>query len=775
MDRRITRLLIVLVSVLIANAALAKETIRLGYIEGGKYPIHDAVRTEFQKQLQLNMPDSLEIIFDPSGFRSANWHRDTCRMMAENLAALEGMDIIVAMGPWVVEDLLAAGCKKPILAMHRFNAAAEGLIGTDGRPIADNLTVDYDPDQLKNDLTMFSRLKKIRKLGILYFATGDEHERLIVAAREIGNQLGFEVVTAEGYDNAGTFAFFKAYPELDRDVDAIYLPPMWGLDIKQANEFLSRMLASRKAAYTSEGRFFVERGAFASDAGYSYYTEGRRAVDKLFKIIDGATPADLPVIAKAPRGLSINLETADKLSIEPPIRAINDAFTIDAPPPSEATHFSLVDAVARAEQANPGILSRYDLLTAAGEAASQARAAYLPQINAGAAFSHFDDNTVYNARELIDQDRWVAGISLDQLLLSLQTVKNIKLAGQQKDFSQIELKQSRIDLELAVAAAYLNYLQAYELLQVEKQNRDLIDRGLIAASTLEALGQKKRQEYLRWEDERTIASQTIIEARTNLKAAEVLLKVLINLPADAPINVDDVAFDEERFYRDYSALRRFLDRESAQRSFLDYLVQSGLNENPQVLSHKNLIEQQQTLLGRNRARYLPTVGFQAQLNWRDELADRLNFKEEKTTWNLSAHLRLPLFEGTDRVHEGRKIKARISSFEFERDNTSLKVMGAIETTGRHLLSAYYRVPMTSRSQSLARQNYELTAAEYEAGNQPQIDLLDAIAAVHRAESSYVVTRYRFYLTLATLVHEVGWASGGTGSDFVEMFIGKVAQ
>jgi hypothetical protein len=93
--------------------------------------------------------------------------------------------------------------------------------------------------------------------------------------------MGFEVISAEGYDNKGTFAFFKAYQELRGKVDAVYVGPMWACDAEKIRQFF--ILAGREGvpSFSWRNDAQVGRGALAAGSGRVFvwrpwYMPGRR-------------------------------------------------------------------------------------------------------------------------------------------------------------------------------------------------------------------------------------------------------------------------------------------------------------------------------------------------------------------------------------------------------------------------------------------------------------------------------------------------------------------
>jgi ABC-type uncharacterized transport system substrate-binding protein len=246
-----------------------QTTWQIGFFEGGAYPAHNDLRQQVYEQLPVLAPSGVTVVFAPHGFKSAGWIRDTSRQMAAELTADTTIDLVFALGPWTVEDLLEAGFDRPIVAMFRWDPVAEGIADSTGRPVAENLTVRVRPGKIRSDLSLFAQLLDIKKLGVVYFPSNDESEQVIAEVRSVGERLGFEVVSAEGYDRNGTFAVFNAYNELPRSIDALYVPPLWGSGPNKVRQYYRQAFLQRKPTLASEGEFHVSRGAAVAASGES--------------------------------------------------------------------------------------------------------------------------------------------------------------------------------------------------------------------------------------------------------------------------------------------------------------------------------------------------------------------------------------------------------------------------------------------------------------------------------------------------------------------------
>ncbi len=296
MQVRKTGYFIALAFLVCAWSGADARTVRVGFFQAGEHIWQSGLRGALIEILPRLVPDSIQIEFSPDGFRSANWKPDSCRIMANDLAHMAQLDLIVTLGPWTVEDLIAAGYKKPIISMYRVDPRLEGLADTAGVPTVDNLTVQIPVKKIERDLTLLTQLLPVKRLGYLYFPAGKEAPQIKGVIDSIGKVLGFEAVTAEGVNAFGVFTFFKAYNALDHKIDALYLFPTWGLDAQRLRDLLGQTLGDKIPVFTYEGRMTIERGALASDAGNDLNAVAWYNAWKIVQIIMGKKPSSLPTL-----------------------------------------------------------------------------------------------------------------------------------------------------------------------------------------------------------------------------------------------------------------------------------------------------------------------------------------------------------------------------------------------------------------------------------------------------------------------------------------------
>jgi ABC-type uncharacterized transport system substrate-binding protein len=303
-------------SVLTVISAEAARTVKVAVVQGGDYAVHTMMSGAILNELEHLLPDSINVITPADAYVNGGWKREACRQQIERLAARTDIDMALAFGPWVVEDLLEAGFSGPIVSAFRFDPVAEGLVDTVGRPIADNLTVNVFPERYLRDFITLRSLAPADTVAVICFESNDESERLMARMRRSVERFGIEVIPVRGYTPRGEFAFFKAWQQLPPGVDAVYLSPMWGVRADAIKQFLSMGVSERRPVFSTDGAYLVERGALVSDAGRTGMDEVVITAWKAKQIIEGARPSALPVAFRQTRGVIGKLTTAEACGVD---------------------------------------------------------------------------------------------------------------------------------------------------------------------------------------------------------------------------------------------------------------------------------------------------------------------------------------------------------------------------------------------------------------------------------------------------------------------------
>ncbi|UCC45611.1 MAG: TolC family protein [Candidatus Zixiibacteriota bacterium] len=756
-------LLIAAAGLLLAGPVTSEEQkvrVEVAFIEGGSYPGHSHFRNAFASELELLLPDQYELQLSARGFKTAGWHRDSSRIMAADLAADSSLDIIVALGPWVVEDLLAVGCSTPIIAAYRLDPIIEGLVDSTLRPVAENLTVRIRPGKIENDLTAMSRLLDIKRLGVLLFPLDDT-----AAGREritdlTDNHPDLEIVTAEGYDNKGTYAFFKAYPKIKGQIDALYLSPLWGFNAVKISQFYLMTLRDRIPTVSHDGLQHLEKGALFTPTYESIRARAHYHAWKAARIIQGDRPANLPVMIPETTRLAVNETSAGQLGITLPQEVRQQAIILPARPADDSVPTMLNQAVDQALAQNPGYLAKIDLMTAAAREAKQVAAAYFPQLRLNAEAFYLDDNSVYNRFNEIENESYRAGLTLTQTVFSVETIRAIELAGRKRVQDSISVRRAGLDLELAVSLAYLTCLHAEEVLREQSAYLRRVDEIAQVNSVREKLGEIDHFDNLRWRDELEKANLARIRSEADLEIAGVLYNLLLGQPGNTPVYLDTTRYSRELLIREYVQLRPYLISPESRERTMTYLIGAALGDSPTLNWHDSQIRLGQIRLAANKARLWPRVGLQASLDVLDDLARTESFRQKHSEWSVGGRLTWSIFSGGERIHERGRLKAQLSAAEYQKDNAMLDAIGRIRSATIRMASALTALPPAERSQELAEQFAQEAIDHYIAGKRSYVELLDAEQNRLDARLSLINTQYGYWRAAAQLLNESGWSISG---------------
>ena len=743
------------------------RTFGVGFFEGGPYPAHSEFRNHFRDQLQAMTPPGVQLAYFPDGYKSAEWNRETSRRMARELAADSNIDLVVALGPWTVEDLLTAGFDRPIIAALRFDPIAEGLVDSSGRSVADNVTVRLKPHKVEGDFAYLADLLKPDTVAVLYFPSGIDSGVAVERMRSLGHQLGFEVVTAEGFDPEGAFAFFKAYRQLNRrGVDALYLPPLWGFDSDKMRQFYAMVERDGIAAFSGEGFYHVARGALAGGSVESPLVEAHYQAWKAARIIEGRIPADLPNVLGDSRGLNVNGQVASQLRLSVATDRRYDLRLLEGPAADSVDRLTVIDAVNVALSHNPGYLAMQETLAAAEQAASKAWASYLPQLELDARAAYFDDNAVNNDNRY-DNQRYRAGLNLSQELFSLGMLRDIRSASLERDQSGNTLRQAALDLELAVTTAFLELVRIEQIRTFEKANLRQMQECFQITNLRHDLRETDADNVWRCEQEWLDALRLTRRTEYEYRVASILLNTLLGRPGDYLFVVDWQHFTDNRFFEEEAILARVGQTPGERERIVSILVGLADSASTEINGSELDADLQRSRLSRVNADFYPRVGFFATFDVTDELAERPGFEEANPAWSVGARLTLPLFSGGRRFKERRQMQAELERRLLQQDQTDLQVSSKVRSLLEKVYNRAEEFPMSARAAELADKCVPDVFTHYATGGRTLLELLDAVRNDRLASHKAIATQIEYFTSVAELMRAVGisvYESGRTADE-----------
>ncbi len=763
---------ILLISLALQSAVHADsiKKYNIGYFEAGQYDVHSILQDEYFKQLELMLPDSVQLVSIPEGFRSAEWDRKKSKQMAAQLAAQNNIDIMLAFGPWVVQDLLEAGFEKPIIGMHQFNPKAEGLLDDHDRPIAKNLTVHFRPGKTVDDILTLMKIKPLKKLGVLSFPSDDSSLSLDKHITSIGKQYGFEVVTATEFDNKGTFAFYKSYAKIrDAQVDAIYLSPLWGLASEKIPQFFEMLNREKLMSFTDEGSLLIQNGATATNNYFGLVSEAYFNAYKTIEILNGVTPSELPVIFRSGTHIALNKNSVERCNITMRSQLFNNYEIIEDRKTVGTQVESLSEIVHRGISQNPLILAQSDKIDALDASIGISKSAYKPQLSANAEFDYIDNNLQSNFHNYVKNEIFKSSLNMSQTIYSKEKLKNIQAVKELKIVEQRAHEIEKLNLERALSLAYLANLRIQEESKVIQNLRNMVSYNIELLRAKQIADKTDSLSLLRLDMYRYHLTLAYIKNNRAQKTAKIGLNSLLNLPYSEPLFFDKIYFSENSFIEFESPIISKLQTHSSQDEIENRLLEKMLTQNASQAKADALINYNKALLEKSASSFFPEFSLHGSLLYSDFQEETIYFQEKDFSWYVGGKISLPLFLGGKRHNQKKQTAALLSESEYQKDIISLTTMKEGLTSFQNFTRFTEQMTPSYQAKQRAYSSLDIANRQYYKDELSTTDFLAIIETTLETDLQFIQIRYNYYTAMAKIVHDLGIIVSDSYSDFVVKF------
>ncbi len=712
-----------------ADKSLATDaSVRLAFYEAGPYFTNSILRQAIRDQIDALAPNPKRFVIDAESYYSAEWDRQTSQRIATTISnrTEDPIDIVVTLGPWGVEDLLAAGYSGAIVAVDRIGPIAEGLADNRGQPIASNLTLTARPEKISIDLSSIASLTDKKRIGVVAFPSGENRENLASAIE----RLGWTVWIGEGTDNRGTYAPIVAIESILDSVDVIYAPNLWGMRLEAVRDIARRLAEAGMLFFVGDGRFAVERGALASATRQTIFGSAATVAWKIGRIADGIVPADLPTMFRDHYGWTINAETQFRLGLAIPTAILSEAEVIGTPAPT-ADIETLTDLVQAAEATSGDVLAARERVAAARAITDAISAGRRPQLTGFGSVGYIDDNAVDNSGGRFENSRWDLGVRLAQLLYAPEITRAIARAESGRDRQAAAEERLRVTLRQAIAAAYQAIFVARERAVIATGHRLVIERQFAAANGRYRVARDNPVQLLFWRQQFDRALIAAAQARQTALDAEFVLKALVGRPPDYPLALDPTPYAAIGVAGALGQLSVVAPTDSAANAVATWLAQQAVDRSPDVIESDFYRDSLAFAAQTARRWWRPKIGLQAEFALTDSLAERPGFDPQLPTWWVGATVELPLWLGGSRSRRAKAIGLQQSAVEFERDALRARVAGEVSVAFNAIVARLNALPRYNRQLQASVTMIEEGVLEYERGT---LTLADLVAILESARA-----------------------------------------
>ena len=286
-----------------------------------EHPALDAVLKGFQDYLEEN---GVKAEFK---VHNAQANMGTATQIGQQMIG-EKADLLVAIATPSAQATVQAlkkapaALKRPVLFTAVTDPVAAGLVAAFDQP-SEYVTGVSDLLPLDKHLEMVMTFKPdIKRLGVLYNSGEANSKATVATLKELSRTMGFKVVEATAAKTADVYAAAKS---LVGRCDALFIPT--DNTIVSALESVLKVGTQNKLPVFAADVDSVKRGAVAA-MGFDYYKHGYQTGAMARKIIEGASPASLPVEFQEELQLQINLKAARAMGVSPPATLLKQANKI---------------------------------------------------------------------------------------------------------------------------------------------------------------------------------------------------------------------------------------------------------------------------------------------------------------------------------------------------------------------------------------------------------------------------------------------------------------
>jgi outer membrane protein TolC len=684
---------------------------------------------------------------------------NTARETIEDVYSQNKADVLVAAGIFS-SQILSARKDFPIPTIAAVNIDNSLLKKQDSLGITSgipNFTYIQSPFDIGEDIALLSQITSTEKIVLLVNPIFQNYDVHVLKETDPFKNIDFDLITIENDPQ-------QTLDAISDDVDAVYvLSPLNNYTQAQA-EFLFQGIAMKKIpSLTLLDYPMLNYGAYAAFSSNDNLRLIRRIALNVSKIADGKDPKDFPIeMETLNRQLIINMETVNQTGVYPSWIVLDNAILMNVAKAS-ARNLSLKSAIAEGLENNLGYLVAQKQSQIARNELNEAKANYLPQLEASSTGLFLDQNTVNNSFGTKGEFNLSAGASMSQLILSEPALANIAIQKLLQESQHIAEKQSELDVVLDVVTAFFNYLQVQSLVDLNNENIKVKQQNLTIAINKENVGYSGESDVYRWETELAFARADFNEAVAQLKTVQFQLNQTLNRPINEDFKLEQAENNDilsELF--DYRFVSN-IENPGSFKVFADFIVEKALKNLPEYQQMElALLAQERLLKSNSRTLFTPTIALGANYDYPISTVNPgeplpipgVDFSIEPT-WNAAIVASIPIFNGGSRKNQIQKAKIELYQLQDQRQDLRNKLELQVRSNLEKVQTSFRNLQLNEKAAESAEKNVGIVQDLYNEGQISITSLIDAQNAYLGAEINASNVMYQLIIDLFALERSSG--------------------
>jgi outer membrane protein TolC len=713
--------------------AQQRQTVRIGIVVDGPWARNADALALLKGEITDLLRSEFNVEFPASAQLEADWTLAGVREATTRLLNESSIHLVITSGVIGSVDAVRRGAlPKPVIAPYIPDAALLGVPEVEGGSGVPNLVYITHPTQVLREIQAFREVVEFQHLVILtnpYYleAVPELRQRLEEAMRAVNMQATLLPLAAVDE---------TALAGIPDDADAVFLA--WLTNLQEGET--ERLIAALRDRALPTLSFFIEdvpRGALMSLNGDSYFPRiARRVALNAQRILLGEDAGTIPVEFARDEELTINMETARAIGVNPSFSVLTEATLINEVRQSIAREVTLESVMTEAVDANLQLAAQQRAVSAGEKAVTLARSVLLPQVD------------LFGRGLIVDEDRAAAsfgsqpqrsltgGFSGSQLLFSEGALANLSIQGSLQRAREFNFETLELDIALEAAVAYLNLLRSKTFERIQRENLGVTRSNLDLARVRVTLGSASAGEVFRWDAEVANGRQAVITANSQRNVAEIDLNRILRRPLEEPFATREATIDDLPLMRGTPSVHDYIDNPYSFRLFRAFMVEEGLAASPELREVDAAIDAQRRLLtSAKNAYWAPTIALFSDLGY--ELAAAGAGSDpaaglppgitvaDDLDWSVGVSLSLPLLAGGARPAEVSRVSREVESLRLQRAEIEQRVEQRVRSALHRAGASHANIQLARDAATAARRSLELVTDAYSRGAARLVDLLDA--------------------------------------------------
>ena len=684
---------------------------------------------------------------------------ETDALLTRSLADPE-IDLILAAGYNATMrsmSLEAADRTRPIIGCAiEFSNSLETAISSEGTSTFPNYSFVADPQRAVADLEMLRDLSERKTIYALIDQSAhrrfEDKGDLDQVKRQIQSRLGISIEMIPVGDTVASV--LSAIPGSAR---AIYVSVLPSLDPDQRKRLFTAMARRGLFSLSIVGVPDVKLGAIAGLAPDNREAVARRIALNSHQVLLGTDPRNLPVYLPVEDRLVINRASADLARWYPRYDTALSANFINDGSRNRGEILNLEKAMGIAAQGNADVIIQQEQALIAKEDLSKAESFRRPSINLNVQQSITDYLDRINPR--ITPDRLSAGsygVQLQQSLFNDSIRSNIGAALENVAAERLNIRSRQLDAMEAAGVAYLNYLAADALLDIQQENLRLSENNLQLAKLRVDIGASESSEVFRWEQDVAASRSSVFQIEADRENARIELNRILGQARDKRWSFTDIELGNRETYFMGDLLIQTMHRENDVQKFGAFLKRVAVPASPELAAFDFGLSAQGIKLEQvERSFFLPEISGFLGLTRSGQGTEVFEYTTQGERI-AGVQLSFPLYEGGLREAEFAGQRAEIRQLAAQRQRALQLIEQSALTSLNGLTSEHPRIRLGRVALDAAEKNYDSVRNKYSQGAASILDLLDAQGALLRQRQEAALAVYSYLQEVVRMQRSVAW-------------------